>query len=879
LVESHNGRPTKIEGNPKHPSSLGATNAYAQASILSLYDPSRPKAPKKASGQGTWKEFAQAWEAFLAKAKETQGRGLAIISESFSSPSLSALKKEFQTKYPKAQWVSFDDGEQTNHVLEVAGKKLRASYDFSQADVILSLESDFLGKDLDSVRYTKGFSQKRKVDTPQASMNRLYVVEQNYSITGANADHRLPVASNQIYDVLLAVAAQFVSSGVALPNLPKSSIDWSSRQSQWIKECAKDLLAHKGQSVITVGNHQASYVHQLVAVLNRALGAQGQAVSYRPMLGDLSSLDSLASLAKDMQTGNIEAVAILGGNPVYSAPKSIMLKEALAKVPHTLHFAQHCNETTRACYWFLPESHYLESWGDLYNVDGSVSFVQPLIEPLFDSKSKLEFFHFLSRMQFSPSYEILKQSWKEKGLSESAWRQTLIDGMLDQKQNPYVGSFPFAAFPAPKASANVCVRFEHSWAAFDGRFAENAWLQEAPDPITKVSWDNPALISPALAKNLGLENGQLAEFDFGAELFEMPVWIVPGHAANAVTMHLGYGRTVSSSTAKGVGFSVTSLRDAQSPNIISIQNIKGKKEIYPIACTQNHGSMEGRPLVREASLEDFRAHPDFAKEAVEHPPLKSLWKEHEAKSEYQWGMSIDLSACTGCNACTIACQSENNIPVVGKEQVINGREMNWIRIDRYYSGPEDDPMVVHQPVACVHCENAPCEQVCPVNATVHDDEGLNTMVYNRCIGTRYCSNNCPYKVRRFNFFNYTKDTPELMKMASNPDVTVRFRGVMEKCTYCVQRINGAKHQAVIEDRQVKDGEITTACQQVCPADAIAFGNLKDPESRVSQMKKRNQNYEMLAELNIKPRTSYLAQIRNPNPAMPSHVVSQEGAHL
>ncbi|MEZ4704918.1 MAG: TAT-variant-translocated molybdopterin oxidoreductase [Bdellovibrionota bacterium] len=871
LVESNNGRPTKIEGNPKHPSSLGATNSFAQASILSLYDPSRSKQPKKDQVEQTWETFASEWETLCAQAKKNQGAKIAILSQTYASPSLDHHRDVFLAAYPKASWVFFDGGEQSNESAALthrSGGSLRTYLNLSKAQVVLSLESDFLGKDVDSVRHTKEFSKNRKIESTKDSMNRLYVVEQSYSLTGANADHRLPVPSSHIYDVLVTVAQQLNRLGASVASLPKAKANKTEYQQSWISECAADLWAHRGQSLITVGKHQPKEVHALAAAINMSLGNQNKTVFYYKTLGHESSVMDLHALSEKLQAGQIDTLVILGGNPVFEAPTRLNLASLISTIANTIHFSHQCNETTKVCHWHLPQSHELESWGDVTNVDGTRSLIQPLIQPLFQTKSRLEMWALLSSNQLRSGYDLLTAFANQHGPSQNFWRKSLIEGVYNTGILPPMTP-EVAGFPKVEPMEGIVVRFEHSSATFDGRFAENTWLQEAPDPMTKVSWENPALISPTMAKDLGVKNGQWISLETDHGQIEIPVWIMPGHARNSITVHLGYGREVANQNTKGVGFNVFPLRSLTSMNLTQVKNIKALSKVTTIASTQNHGSMEGRPLVRENTLEEFRKHPEFAKEAVEHPPLKSLWKEHAYEDGYQWGMSIDLTSCTGCNACTVACQSENNIPVVGKEQVINGREMNWIRIDRYFNGPEEDPMVVHQPVACVHCENAPCEQVCPVNATVHDDEGLNTMVYNRCIGTRYCSNNCPYKVRRFNFFNYTKDTPELMKMANNPDVTIRFRGVMEKCTYCVQRIAGAKQTAKIEDRKVVDGEITTACQQVCPADAIVFGDLSDPNSRVSKRKKLEQDYEMLAELNIKPRTSYLAQLRNPNPKMPS----------
>ncbi|MEJ2543380.1 MAG: 4Fe-4S dicluster domain-containing protein, partial [Calditrichaceae bacterium] len=530
--------------------------------------------------------------------------------------------------------------------------------------------------------------------------------------------------------------------------------------------------------------------------------------------------------------------------------------------------------------WHLPFAHFLESWSDARSLDGTVSVVQPMIEPLFGGRSMAEVLNLVVTGEDVRGYEIVRSTWKgilKSGDFDFRWTKVLHDGLLadsqTQKENPKISVSKIELALSDnsgqeKLSAkNLEIVFRQSPAVFDGRFANNGWLQEMPDPVTKLSWDNTALISPNTAKELNLKNEDVVKIDYKGRTIEAPVWIMPGHADYSITLTLGYGRKSVGRIGNYVGYDAYKIRPSINPDFGIGAVITKTGKTYPLANTQDHGSMEGRPLVREASIEEYNKHPEFASEMVEHAPLESLWEEHKYDEGYHWGIKIDLNACSGCNACMIACQSENNIPIVGKEQVRNGREMHWIRLDRYFSGELSDPEMVYQPVACQQCENAPCEQVCPVAATVHDKEGLNVMAYNRCIGTRYCSNNCPFKVRRFNFFNYTNEYPEIIKMAQNPDVTVRSRGVMEKCTYCTQRINEAKIRAKNDGRVLKDGEVVSSCQQSCPADAIVFGNINDPDSAVSKMKKLNRDYTMLGELNLKTRTTYLAKVRNPNPAL------------
>lgn len=868
LVESHDGRPTKIEGNDMHPASQGATHPWALASVLSLYDPDRSKEPLFKKAPSSWNQFEQDWRTWSQNAPS--GKGMAILSQSISSPSEEKLANEFKAKYPNAVWATYEPVSQENAaegVFKVTGKKARPTYNLDQANIVVAIDSDFLNTEPNSVRYTKDFSKRRRVFKAQDSMNRLYSIESMHTSTGAMADHRLPVSSSRIQNFLVSLYMSLQEQGVSLfgPSETLRKVSLGEEHKAWIKALAKDLKQNMGKSALIVGSHQSPFVHALALNINYGLGNLGKTVVLNPINEYSSSTASVKTLVDQISKKQISTLVILGGNPVYNLPNDFGFAKLLSNVQHTVHASSYVDETSSLCEWHLPLSHYLESWSDAKTMDGAISIVQPLIRPLFDSRSLIEIFSVLTLQAYRPGYDTLTENWKGKN-----WDQTLHDGVLKNSTENEIRatSFNFDSFAVTDTSAEQMeVTFVASPSTFDGRFANNGWLQELPQPITKVTWDNPALISPALAKQLGLVNGQWISIKKDNRSFEIPVWIVPGQAKSSITLHLGYGQA-QGTVAKDKGFNTYMLRTSMNHGFESGFTIGVLSKIDKIASTQDHGSMEGRPIVREATKEHFEEHPDFVNHVIEHPPLKSLWKEPEYTEGYQWGMVIDLNTCTGCNACVTSCQSENNIPIVGKEQVLHGREMHWIRIDRYFSGPEDEPLVVYQPMACQHCENAPCEQVCPVNATVHDKEGLNTMVYNRCIGTRYCSNNCPYKVRRFNFFNYTKEAPAVTQMANNPDVTVRFRGVMEKCTYCLQRINGARHNAKLEERSIQDGEIRTACQQACPADAIIFGNVNDPNSRVSQLKKYDQkNYAVLEELNIKPRTTYLAKLRNPNPEL------------
>jgi molybdopterin-containing oxidoreductase family iron-sulfur binding subunit len=694
------------------------------------------------------------------------------------------------------------------------------------------------------------------------------------------ADHRVRVRSSEIGAFAMALAQRLRARGVNLPVGGMQMYGDHAFDERWMDAVADELTRHRGACLVVAGRQQPPNLHALVFAINNGLGNIGKTIEYCEYAdAALPRRADLKSLTAGIHAGSVETLVVLGGNPVYGTPVDAGFAAAFGKAGETIHLASHYDETSREAKWHLPRAHLLESWGDARAADGTLSVVQPLIEPLFGGHSDIEVASLLVSGRDRRGYELVREAWKNILPAvdyEKTWQRVLHDGILAGSETPRVQPALDAASvtqalsdkPLPQQRVNgLDLSFTASPTLYDGRFANNGWLQELPDTVTKITWDNAAIISSATAENLGLKSGDVVRLSVDERAIELPVWIQPGHADDAVSLSLGYGRTAAGRVGTGVGVNAFQLQSQANPDIISGARITPALRTHALATTQNHGSMEGRPIVREATLDELRLNPDFADEMAEHPPLQSLWQEHDYGEGYQWGMSIDLNACTGCSACTIACQSENNIPIVGAEQVSRGREMHWIRIDRYYTGDGDNPDVVHQPVACQHCENAPCEQVCPVAATMHSEDGLNTMVYNRCIGTRYCSNNCPYKVRRFNFFNYTKDTPELVKMAMNPNVTVRFRGVMEKCTYCVQRISRARIVAKEESRDIADGELVSACQQACPADAIVFGNINNPNSRVSQMKKRDRRYELLAELNVKPRTSYRAKLRNPNPKL------------
>lgn len=882
LVESHEGRPTKIEGNELHPSTLGASNSWIQASILGLYDPDRSQNVINNMSRSDWSSFVAAWRARLEDFKQTGGEGLAVISEAFGSPTLARLAAKFRNEFPNATWVAYEPVSDENiyRGIELAtGNRLQSMYDYGRADVILSLDSDFLRTESEQVTAVKGFANGRRIESEKDSMNRLYVAEGAYSLTGSVADHRLRVRTSEVPAFCAALVLELEKQGISVPGATNlSSFSNHSFDQKWLRVAASDLIDSRGRSLVVAGSRQPAEVHALVTAINDALGNTGSTISYRS-LEDSEPPDSeaFAGLVGRMKDGEINDLVILGGNPIYNAPADLNFRNALDKVENSVHLSLYQDETSREVNWHIPQTHYLETWGDARAADGTLSVVQPLIAPLFAGKSIYEVAQFITTGEDLRGYDVVRETWAARFGSanfEKAWGRVLHDGLLKDSQSQPAqisvrsnGVNQAISTLSPADSDGMELVFKLSPLVHDGRFANNGWLQETPAPITKLTWDNAALMSYSTAREHNLENGDMISLSVDGRSLELPIWIVPGQVDNSIVVELGYGRSRAGRVGNGAGFDAYRLRTVEALSYATGVQITKLNRKYELASAQDHGSMEGRPLIREATLEEYRNDPNFAPEMVEHPPAKSLWEEHSYEEGYQWGMAVDLTTCVGCGACSVACQSENNIPIVGKQQVINGREMHWIRIDRYFSGDLDEPEIAHQPVTCQHCENAPCEQVCPVAATVHDSEGLNLMVYNRCIGTRYCSNNCPYKVRRFNFFNYTKDMPEIIQMAMNPDVTVRFRGVMEKCTFCIQRISSAKIDAKLENRQIRDGEVKAACQQACPADAIAFGNINDPDSKVRKIKEQNRNYTMLSELNVQTRLTYLARIRNPHPKL------------
>ncbi|MGD9764436.1 MAG: TAT-variant-translocated molybdopterin oxidoreductase [Candidatus Binatia bacterium] len=873
LVESHMGRPTKIEGNPEHPASLGATDVLAQASVLTLYDPDRSQVVRHIGEVQTWRNFSSGLAKVFAVQEAKQGAGIRVLSGAITSPTVAKLRGDFLAKYPQAKWHQYQPVNGDNGLAAARtafGRPLQVQYHFDKADRILSLDADFLGVGPTMVRAAKDISSRRRVDAGGGSMNRLYVAETTPTNTGAVADHRLPLRPAEIGELALAVALGLGIAGRAPVGMEAHR--------EWVAAVVRDLQAHRGASLVIAGDGQPAAVHLLAYAMNQALGNEGTTVSYvEPVAADpVDQTQSMRDLVAAMSAGQVEMLIMLEVNPVYDAPADLEFTKHLDKVGMRVHYGLYYDETGELSHWHVPATHYLESWGDVRAFDGTVTIQQPLIAPLYDGKTMAEL---LAAMigQPRPAYDLVREYWQSQwagGNFDAQWRKAVHDGVAPDGSRAPAAAATWVStasnwgqdlLPPPAAdTAGLDVVFRPDAALYDGRFANNGWLQEVPRPITRLTWDNPALIAPATAERLGLDQGTMVEVTLNGRTLQLPVWIQPGHAQNAITLFLGYGRRRAGQVGTDVGFDTYKLRTSDHPWSASGATLVNLGRHYRLACTQDHHSMEGRDLVRVGTLEEYRANPAFAHTHSERD--KSMYPGF-AYTGYAWGMTIDVGACIGCNACVIACQAENNIPVVGKDQVARGREMQWIRVDRYFEGDLDAPTTVMQPVPCMHCEQAPCEAVCPVNATVHDDEGLNAMVYNRCVGTRYCSNNCPYKVRRFNFTLYSDPRSDVEEMVFNPDVTVRSRGVMEKCTYCVQRINYGRIRAKREDRRVRDGEVQTACQQACPADVITFGDLNDPASRVAALAKDPRNYVLLNELGTLPRTTYLAGVRNPNPEL------------
>lgn len=914
IIENNEGRPSKIEGNEDHPSSLGKTSIYHQAAILDMYDPDRSRHPLRDGEQASYSDFAE----FAASHFSDTERSILFISEENSSPTTQRLKGDIESRFPNSQWVTYEPFSDDNRVEGnnlAFGQRLRTVNHFDEAAIVVSFDDDFMSPsgNKNSVEAARRFSMARNVRGTHDTMSRLYSIENTYSVTGSMADHRLRLKSSEIEAMVFALAGRLSRNLNGLGAYSGYSNEMSSHD--WIETLANELIVNRSNTILTAGTGHSPAVHATIAALNNALGNIGSTVTAHelPFRNDANNTDSFTEAVNRTRSGEFDTVVFLGTNPAFTAPADLQFEDALSGVATKIHLSDYVDETSRLCDWHINRAHFLEAWGDGYSYTGERSVIQPQILPLFDGISDIEVLHTLLTGESGSGHDLVQQTWQNflSGNFESEWERVLHDG-IDSGSNGFEEvnvtiqsglSSQIGPMLQTDISEGIEITIKPDPTLFDGRYANNGWLQELPDPMTKITWDNVALMSPSTAASLGLPTEQsfkkndvpVIRISAGDSAIEIAAWVQPGHADNSITLYAGYGRQNIGRVADGVGVDIYPLRTTNYSYYRSA-DVSTTGQMYEIACVQDHNSIEGRDMVRAATLEEYRENPNFTsfesvhgfkvpgiKEAerdgddnlAKGGPISLFDEQYGPDYQPQWGMAIDLNTCFGCGVCTIACQAENNIPVVGKREVGRRRVMHWIRTDRYYEGDENNPGVYHQPVPCMHCELAPCEQVCPVAATVHSEDGMNQMTYNRCIGTRYCANNCPFKVRRFNFFNYTKeylttgDDPEIIQMAMNPEVTIRFRGVMEKCSYCVQRVNRAKIDSRIKtgSRKPEDGTVLTACQQACPADAISFGDLTDRESKVSRDKMNERNYVMLEEINVRPRTSYLGKLRNPNPEL------------
>ncbi len=891
LVKSSEFRPIKVDGNPEHPYNSGGSDPYTQGTLLALYDPDRSQHVTYRGESREWGEFSQALREKAAASKD--GSGIYFLSATITSPTLARQWQAVQKAYPKAKLVQYDPA--------LAGTFLTGSlpavqYDLTAADVIVSLDADFLSSASypGFHRLVRDYASRRK--NPESGLNRLYAVEGSTTTTGMKAEHRLGLRASEIPAFAAALAAAVGAGGASAP-----SYAWTGEQQKFLASLAKDLKASAGKSAVIPGLYQDPSVAALALAINNALGNIGKTVSVGS--GPLNPLpsDQLAdfkALVDDLNAGKVDWLVILNANPIYDAPADLDFASAFNKAGTVAHLGSHVDETGQIAHWHVPAAHYLEYWSDARAYDGTVSIVQPLIDPLYGGRSSHDVLQSLLDDPMLGSYAAVRETMKSsiKGDFETGWRKALHDGWVAgtafDKKAGGAAAAKIGAIPAPTPKDSIEVIFRPDPNIYDGRWSNVGWLQELPKPVTNLSWDNAALVSGATLVKLGLEEQDIVEISVGSGRVKAPVIVAPGHPDNSVTVYLGYGRQFAGRVGSGAGFNAYLIRNTWAP-FYATGKIEKKDGTWGVAVTKSHyqdhrgsnltkhgnqnWSLEGveavgpRGIVRYASLEDFKANPNFAHEGEGRDtpePDASLFPNWQYNEPYAWAMAVDMNSCTGCNACIVSCYAENNIPVVGKQQVRIGRDMQWLRIDTYYEGDLSAPRAHFQPMTCQHCENAPCEQVCPVGATVHTPEGLNVMVYNRCVGTRYCSNNCPYKVRRFNFLLYSSDAYEwdnpTLALMRNPEVSVRSRGVMEKCSYCVQRIEEAKIEADKENRLIRDGEVVSACQQACPADAIVFGNKNDPNSRVSKMRANQRNYQVIADLNTRPRTTYMAEVLNLN---------------
>jgi MoCo/4Fe-4S cofactor protein with predicted Tat translocation signal len=892
LVKADAFRPIKVDGNPDHPYNLGSSDVFTQGSLLDLYDPDRSQHPLLRGAATDYVEFLATYRERLLAGKANGGEGLYFLSTTFTSPTLQRQWTEAQKAYPKAKLIQYDPA--------LSGTLLEggtgAQFSLDKADVIVSLDADFLsGAAYPGFhKLLRDYAMRRKLSGEDKTMNRLYSIESTPTTTGMKAEHRLALRASEVPAFAAALAVAVGASGISAP-----AYSWTLEQTKFLAALAKDLKANAGKSVVIPGLYTDPSVEASAAAINAALGNIGKTVTIPANAGGIDTpggqIAAFKSLVADLNAGKVDWLIMLNSNPVYDAPADLDFKTALGKAKLSIHLGSHVGETGREAIWHLPAAHYLEFWSDVHSYDGTVSIIQPLIDPLYQGHTAHDLVQAMLDDPQLSAYEAVRTTWKStiKGDFETGWRKALHAGWIDGTAYATTDKVPAMAgvkVPTPISKDTFEIIFRPDPNIYDGRYSNVGWLQELPKPVTNLSWDNAALVSGATLTKLGVEEGDIVELSVGSSKVKAPILVAPGHPDNSATVYLGYGRSEAGRVGAGAGFNAYLIRTSDAPFYTagSIKKMEGK---WGLAITKSHyqdhrGKMAGgigdgnfsletneaetRGVIRSATLEEYKSNPGFANEGETHPRDEydtTLFPNWDYSKGNAWGMSIDLNSCTGCNACIVGCYAENNIAVVGKQQVRIGRNMQWLRIDTYFEGDLAAPRAHFQPMACQHCENAPCEQVCPVGATVHTPEGINTMVYNRCVGTRYCSNNCPYKVRRFNFLLFSDYETESLKLMRNPDVSVRSRGVMEKCSYCIQRISEAKIDADKENRPIADGEVVTACQQACPASAITFGNINDRTSKVAKLHKDERTYSVLADLNTRPRTQYVAAVLNPNPEL------------
>lgn len=872
LVKSREGRPIKADGNPLHPASGNGSDVWIQACLLDLYNPERAKVPAHRGESSSYAAFLGWLTTALAEQPQKNGEGLGLLTGNVTSPTLAAQLQHFQERFPRAEWHQWEPVNWDNSMAGAQlafGETLSVDYRIGKAAVIASFDLDFLYAHPERLRYTREFAEGRRVVAGRDTMNRLYAIESSPSIMGSMADNRLVCGRRAIKEALLCLAGEL---GLSVNG---QEFDLTDYQRKWLELLAQDLERNRGAGIVMAGESLPPEFHALAERINARLGNLGRTVVHRKpaQARPVNHLASLGRLVAEMETGAVDLLVLLGGNPAFDAPADYDFARKLRKVKYAVHLSPDFNETSALCEWHIPQAHFLETWSDVRSFDGTATIMQPLIAPLFGGRSEHQLLQALLEVRPTRSdYEIVRDFWRGQQLwenFENGWRAAVHNGVVPGTESPTKApalqngwSVPELPEDSPEGNrTEICFRPDpHLW---DGRFALNIWLQETPKPLTKLTWDNAVIISPELGARKKLSTGEMVELRVAEGSIRAPVFVLPGQAPHTVTLHFGNGRK------PGLhGFNFYHLRTSKTfwgSEEVELEKGEGK---YELVSTQTHFRIqdEDRQIYREGTLAEFLRNPNFVKEKSHSPPEhETLYDPKQYDFPVKWGMAVDLTTCIGCNACLIACNIENNIPVVGKKQVEMNREMLWLRVDTYFSGSVANPRFNHQPVPCMHCENAPCEYVCPVEATLHDHEGLNVQVYNRCIGTRYCSNNCPYKVRRFNFLQYADYDSELKALRHNPEVTVRWRGVMEKCTYCVQRISTARIEAKQGKHAMPDGTVKTACQEACPAEAIVFGIMSDPDAEVSKLKRHPLDFSMLGQLNTRPRTTYSAKLRNPNP--------------